>query len=157
MEVTSTFRLQEIALDTKPLPLMGLLAWAGALALLPGLCLHAYAETSANWTSTQDMSRACQISFSPSWRVKPDGQATSADGDRALVAIGSQKTLESLSKDDQKLLQVDRLLKNTASRVFYLSKTQGDTRQCIAGEQFKGVRCVAQIFVPKGVMRRTRS
>jgi hypothetical protein len=156
----TTFQLEEIAMDTKPLPSMpkaphlparlrNLIGCAGAIALLPNLCSNAFAQTPANWTSTQDMSRACQISFPPSWRVTPDGQATAADGGRALVTIGSQKALEPLSKGDQKLLQVDRLIENTASRVFYLSKPQGDTRQYIADQQFKGVRCVAQIFVSK--------
>jgi hypothetical protein len=95
------------------------------------------------------MSKACQISLPPIWTVTPDGQATTHDGGRVVLVIGGAKPLTPLTPDYQKLLQVDRLIENSAKRVFYVSKPQADQLQYIVDQQFNANRCQLQLIVPK--------
>lgn len=67
-----------------------------------------------------------------------------------MLVAGSDKPLEPMAPDMQKLMQVDRLLENSSKRVFYLMKPQGDTLEYIVDQQFKTIRCMFQLFVPKG-------
>jgi hypothetical protein len=131
-------------------PFARLLRYAGIVSMLPGLISPAFSQTPAGWKATQDMSKACQIAFPANWTVTPDGQATTPDGGRAVLVVGSAKQLTPLAPDMQKLLQVDRLIENSPTRVFYLMKPQGDTLQYIVDQQFKAGRCRFQLTVPKG-------
>jgi hypothetical protein len=117
--------------------------------VLQGLISPAFSQTSAGWKTTQDMNKACQIAFPSTWTVTPDGQATTADGGRAVLVFGSNKPLTPLAPDMQKLLQVDRLIENSSKRIFYLMKPQGEQLEYIVDEQFKTGRCRFQLFVPK--------
>jgi len=128
---------------------LGLLPCAGLLTVLQGFSVPAFSQTPAGWHDTQDMSKACQISLPPTWTVTPDGQGTAPDGGQAVVVIGSARPVTPLTPDDQKLLQVDRLIENSAKRVFYVSKPQGDQLQYIVDQQFNAKRCQLQLIVPK--------
>jgi hypothetical protein len=127
-----------------------LLRYAGLLSVLPSLISPAFSQTPADWKATQDMHKACQIAFPSNWTVTPDGQATTSDGGRAVLVVGSDRPLTPLAPDMQKLLQVDRLIENSSKRVLYLTKPQGDTLQYIVDQQFKTKRCKLQLIVPKG-------
>jgi hypothetical protein len=126
-----------------------LLRYAGVLAVLQGLISPAFSQTPAGWKATQEMNKACQIAFPSTWTVTPDGQATTPDGGRAVLVVGSDRPLTPLAPDMQKLLQVDRLIENSSKRVFYLMKPQGDKLEYIVDQQFKTRRCQFQLFVPK--------
>src|SRR5271165_4983868 len=122
-----------------------LLRYAAVLWVLEGLMLPAFSQTPAGWKVTQDMNKACQIAFPSTWTVTPDGQATTPDGGRAVLVIGSTRPLTPLAPDMQKLLQVDRLIENSSKRVFYLMKPQGDQLEYIVDQQFKAGRCQLQL------------
>jgi len=92
------------------------------LSVVQSLISPAFSQTPADWKATQDMHKACQIAFPASWAVTPDGQATTPNGGRAVLVVGSDRPLEPLAADMQKLLQVDRLIENSPKRVFYLTK-----------------------------------
>ena len=111
----------------------------------------ALSQTPPGWKTTIDMNRKCQIAFPSTWQVNdpPDGQANAADGGRAVIVVGSSDKLKPLSPEWQKLYAVQRILENTAERVFFVSNHGDETVQYIVDQQFKGVRCNAQIIVPK--------
>jgi hypothetical protein len=69
---------------------------------------------------------------------------------RVTLVVGSNQPLTPLAPDMQKLLQVDRLIENSSTRVFYLMKPQGDTLQYVVDQQFKRARCELHLIVPKG-------
>jgi hypothetical protein len=126
------------------------LSHAVVVAMLFGTFSPAFSQTSAGWKTTQDMSKSCQVAFPSNWAVTPDGQATTADGGRAVLVIGSSKALVPLDPGMQKLLQVDRLIENSGKRVFYVMKPVGNQLEYIVDQQFKTTRCKLQLFVPKG-------
>jgi hypothetical protein len=127
-----------------------LMRYVGVVSVLQFLISPAFSQMPAGWKATQDMNKACEIAFPSAWTVTPDGQATTPDGGRAVLVIGSNKPLTPLAPDMQKLLQVDRLIENSSKRVFYLMKPQGDKLEYIVDQQFKTGRCKFQLFVPKG-------
>jgi hypothetical protein len=124
------------------------------LALVILLCLAGtvIGQKAAGWKTTQDMSGSCQMSFPPDWSINtpPDGQAKSHEGTEALVVVGSNRKLEPLSTDMQKMLLVDRLLENTSQRVFYVMKPSNGIVKYIVDVQGKKTRCKAQIEVKVG-------
>lgn len=126
-----------------------LLRYGVLLSVLQGLISPAFSQTPAGWKATQDMNKACQVAFPSNWTVTPDGQATTPDGGRGVLVVGSNRPLTPLAADMQKLLQVDRLIENSSKRVFYLMKPQGDTLQYIVDQQFTTARCKLQLSVPK--------
>lgn len=125
-------------------------ACALVLLALQGLFSPAHSETPAGWKVTQDMSKACQIALPPTWTVTPDGQASTPAGGRAVLVVGSNTPLAPMAPDMQKLMQVDRMIENSAQRVFYLMRPQGSQLEYIVDQQFKTGRCKFQLFVPKG-------
>jgi hypothetical protein len=74
----------------------------------------------------------------------PDGQATTPANGGAVLVVGPDRPPIPPAPDMQKLLQVDRSIENSAQRVFYLMKPQGDTLQYIVDQQFETGRCQFQ-------------
>src|SRR5271155_778775 len=117
--------IEEIAVNTCPFSLLcslrtlsrpgpqpvfsRLLRYAGVLSVIQGLISPAFSQTPAGWKATQDMNKACQIAFPSTWTVTPDGQATTPEGGRAVLVVGSNRPLTPLAPGMQNLLQVDRL------------------------------------------------
>jgi hypothetical protein len=87
------------------------------------LVLTAAAET-AGWKAIKDTSAACQMSVPPDWNVNAQVPSMATGPELAAATIVSQpgKTVRPMNETVQNVVGVDKMLENTAQRVFWAGK-----------------------------------
>ena len=102
------------------------------------------------WKTVKDKTGACQMSVPPNWTLLSDpGWANSPQHTSALVHYGI-RPFKPFSEETMKMLSIDHVYENSAKRIFYVTKPNGNPPLVSYHVEApgKGNACVLQISLP---------
>lgn len=104
----------------------------------------------SGWKSVTDKTGSCQISVPPSWTLLSlAGHVNSPQGTTTML-ISGHRPFRPFSDETIKVLNVDKVFENSATRVFYVGKPSGNPALVNYHVEAPGKAnsCIAEITLP---------
>ena len=127
------------------------LYWEAACRGILILALIVPAQTALNaqagWKTMQDKTGSCQISVPPTWTLLSlPGHVNSPQGTTTMLISGN-RPFRPFSDETIKVLNVDKVFENSATRIFYVGKPSGNPAYVNYHVEAPGKvnSCIAQI------------
>jgi hypothetical protein len=104
----------------------------------------------SGWTTVKDKTGSCQISVPPTWTLLALPGHVNSPQHTTTMLISGMRPFSKFSEETIKVLNVDRVFENSATRIFYVTKPGGNPPLVNYHVEAPGKvhSCIAQISLP---------
>jgi len=108
----------------------------------------------SGWKTVKDKTGSCQISVPPTWTLLAQPGAANSPQQTTTMLISGMSRFSQFSAGTLKMLNVDKVFENSATRIFYVGKPSGNPPLVSYHVEIPGKvhSCIAQITLPPNTL-----
>jgi hypothetical protein len=109
-----------------------------------------FLNAQTGWNTVKDETGSCQISVPPNWTRLAQPGIVNSPQRTATVVMSGMRSFKPFSAGTLKMLNIDKLFENSATRILYITKPVGNPPHVAYHVEAPGKvhSCIAEISLP---------